>query len=231
VQQGSSTWTIRAGSAWWYESAGQINASLPFGLAPGYANVWVTNAAGVASNNYWIYLYSRCGNGVVDAGEACDGGACCSSTCQLLGAGTLCRAANGSCDAAETCTGGSPFCPGDAWLPNGSWCPSGTCQNGACTATNPAPQISAIVDGVTYSYTIYRTSVLTLFGSNFSTWGNTVWIQQGWTWAVGYGTPWWYESPGQINASLPSGIGQGWATVYVTNASGQASNTYWIYVN
>lgn len=62
-------------------------------------------------------------DGVIDTGEECDEGSnngqpgfCCSSSCTLVSAGTLCRAATGSCDAAESCDGTSAACPVDAYL-------------------------------------------------------------------------------------------------------------------
>lgn len=67
-----------------------------------------------------------CGNGVADAGEACDAGSangafpsCCSATCTLVPAGTECRGAVDACDLAETCDGVSDTCPADAGLPDG----------------------------------------------------------------------------------------------------------------
>src|SRR5438445_2381351 len=62
---------------------------------------------------------AACGNGVVEATEACDGGHlangdCCSSACAIEAAGTVCRAVAGVCDIQETCTGSSPTCPADA---------------------------------------------------------------------------------------------------------------------
>ncbi|RME41260.1 MAG: hypothetical protein D6788_01625 [Planctomycetota bacterium] len=83
---------------------------------------------------------SCCGNGVVDPGEQCDGGACCTSTCQFVGAGAVCRGAAGPCDVPETCTGSSPDCPPDGFAGDGTPCDDGlfctvgeTCSSGSCT--------------------------------------------------------------------------------------------------
>src|SRR5438094_908245 len=62
---------------------------------------------------------ASCGNGVVEAAEACDdgnlaNGDCCSSACTIEAAGTVCRAAAGACDVPETCTGSGTTCPADA---------------------------------------------------------------------------------------------------------------------
>ncbi len=63
-----------------------------------------------------------CGNGLTESrgNEVCDLGAgnggattCCTSTCQLVGAGTQCRGLGGVCDVTESCTGASPNCPAD----------------------------------------------------------------------------------------------------------------------
>jgi hypothetical protein len=50
VTQGSSQYTISAGSPWWYDSGGQINATLPTSLQPGQATVTVVTSAGQQSN-------------------------------------------------------------------------------------------------------------------------------------------------------------------------------------
>ncbi len=62
-----------------------------------------------------VAVATTCGDGVVDpeAGEACDGGPCCSATCQLVPAGTACTDGNActtgdACDAAGACVGGPP---------------------------------------------------------------------------------------------------------------------------
>lgn len=65
---------------------------------------------------------ATCGNGVVEAGEQCDGGACCNTNCTFKAAGTECRAAAGACDAAETCSGTASTCPTDAFKTSGTIC-------------------------------------------------------------------------------------------------------------
>jgi cysteine-rich repeat protein len=62
---------------------------------------------------------AACGDGALDAGEACDDGNrqdgdCCSGSCGFEAPGTICRAAAGACDLAEACTGSSGACPADA---------------------------------------------------------------------------------------------------------------------
>jgi len=88
----------------------------------GTARQW---AAGIAT-----YRAAACGNGIVDAGEQCDGGACCSATCTFLSSATVCRAAAGECDLAETCTGSAATCPADAKKASGTAC---TDDGNVCT--------------------------------------------------------------------------------------------------
>ena len=73
--------------------------------------------------------YDPCGNGTIESPEQCDAGAangtagsCCSSTCTLRSAATVCRASAGQCDVAETCTGASGACPADVFAANTSAC-------------------------------------------------------------------------------------------------------------
>ncbi len=70
-----------------------------------------------------------CGNGVVEMGEACDGGVCCTAGCAFAAAGTVCRpqatTCDGGhclCDAVEVCTGTSAACPADGLEPSGTVC-------------------------------------------------------------------------------------------------------------
>jgi len=70
------------------------------------------------------YLLDDCGNGTLDPGEQCDGGAviggdCCTDTCTVVSAGTVCRPAVDVCDITESCDGASGSCPSDQKLPDG----------------------------------------------------------------------------------------------------------------
>jgi choice-of-anchor A domain-containing protein len=56
---------------------------------------------------------SVCGNGIVEIGEDCDGGSCCSSSCTFQLSSTTCRASVGPCDPSESCTGFDVDCPAD----------------------------------------------------------------------------------------------------------------------
>eukprot|EP01097_Dermamoeba_algensis_P002779 TRINITY_DN2100_c0_g2_i1.p1 TRINITY_DN2100_c0_g2~~TRINITY_DN2100_c0_g2_i1.p1 ORF type:complete len:219 (-),score=35.62 TRINITY_DN2100_c0_g2_i1:72-728(-) len=81
-----------------------------------------------------------CGNGVVETGEQCDGGACCVS-CQFAPPSTVCRSKSGDCDVAEKCTGTSGACPADAFQPRHTICRNkrGDCDYAErCNGTSPA---------------------------------------------------------------------------------------------
>jgi len=65
---------------------------------------------------------SVCGNAIVETGEDCDGGDCCTTTCTFATSATTCRAINGPCDVAETCSGSSSACPTDAFASASTVC-------------------------------------------------------------------------------------------------------------
>src|SRR5205809_407102 len=70
---------------------------------------------------------STCGDGTLDPGEQCDDGNnlnadCCSASCTIEPAGTVCRPAAGVCDVAETCNGTSPTCPADVFVSAATQC-------------------------------------------------------------------------------------------------------------
>ncbi len=60
--------------------------------------------------------FTECGNGIIELGEACDGGDCCAADCTLIAAGTECRAVADQCDVAEACGGFSGYCPTDVFV-------------------------------------------------------------------------------------------------------------------
>ncbi|HEY3354648.1 MAG TPA: kelch repeat-containing protein [Polyangia bacterium] len=97
---------------WGYDGFGQLGS-----------NVATWSGTPVAVQGLTTVELPSCGDGVVDAGEQCDQGAsngrpgsCCTATCTLAAAGTVCRAAAGACDVAETCNGSAPTCPADGFL-------------------------------------------------------------------------------------------------------------------
>lgn len=102
---------------------------------------------------------STCGNGVVEAGEQCEGGTCCNATtCQYEAGGTVCRAQNGACDVAETCTGTSAACPANAFQPNTTVCRA---ANGQCDREEKCNGTSGAcpADGFELAGTVCRAAV------------------------------------------------------------------------
>jgi hypothetical protein len=107
------------------------------------------------TNDVVEYAIPGCGDGILQAGEACDPATspappCCdAAACTLRAAGTPCRPASGSCDAADVCDGAQVACPADAPAPAGTPCRPATdaCDaaeacDGAqttCPADLPAP--------------------------------------------------------------------------------------------
>ena len=86
-----------------------------------------------------------CGDGVLDAGEACDDGNtspgdCCSATCQFESLGTECRAAADVCDLAEVCDGVTAVCPSDGFEPATTECRAAV---GVCDAVDSCDGVSA----------------------------------------------------------------------------------------
>ncbi|NXL67225.1 ADA20 protein, partial [Chordeiles acutipennis] len=113
-----------------------------------------------APGTFYTMKREYCGNKVVESGEQCDcgsesncrkdpcchwnctftagsvcaSGKCCKS-CQVLPAGTLCRASTGNCDLPEYCNGTSPQCPPDVYMQDGTPCKDGAhCYQGKCSS-------------------------------------------------------------------------------------------------
>jgi hypothetical protein len=94
----------------------------------------------------------------------------------------------------------------------------------------PTVNQGGVVNGVTWNSTFHPGDVVSIFGTSFSTSGNTVQVRQNDTiYPVTAGSQWWYESSGQINATLPAGVVSGpGVLVYVTDATGVDSNGQFI---
>jgi hypothetical protein len=163
------------------------------------------------------------GSGTVTSAPA---GIDCGSTCSAnfsSGTQVTLTAAAGS---GSTFTGWSGACTG-----------TGTCsvtmdasKSVIATFNLAGPQIWAIVDGVTYNYTIYPSTTISIFGEGFSIGGNIIQLQRS-----GYGDVWLYNGDGhyfwdyngtQINASLDSRVAAGTWTLTVRNSSGGVSSPY-----
>ena len=96
---------------------------------------------------------SRCGNGIMDAGETCEdgnwtAGDCCSPTCQLAATGAACtsdgnQCTSDVCNASGVCTHPNSTAPCD----DGRSCTTGdTCNAGSCTGAF-LPSGTACSDG------------------------------------------------------------------------------------
>jgi ELWxxDGT repeat protein len=88
---------------------------------------------------------STCGDGVVDAGEACDEDAangtpssCCTCGCTFQPATTVCRPSAAACDVAESCTGAAGACPPDAP-------PADADGDGVCDGHDPCTNVAGTV--------------------------------------------------------------------------------------
>ena len=104
----------------------------------------------------------------------------------------------------------------------------------AKAATFAAPVINdgGVVNGVDYSASdIHPGTTVAIFGEWFLP-PDTVIVDQGASeWAIGAGSAWWYDSGGQINATLPSDIQPGSATVTILTSAGQYSNAAPVTIN
>lgn len=97
-----------------------------------------------------IITPSRCGDGKLDQGEACEPAlqGCCNDTCDgHREAGWVCRPRSSECDVAELCEGEDIECPDDAAVTEGTACgsaPSGDCDaQDTCSGTEGVSAICA----------------------------------------------------------------------------------------
>ncbi|XP_010191395.1 PREDICTED: LOW QUALITY PROTEIN: disintegrin and metalloproteinase domain-containing protein 21-like [Mesitornis unicolor] len=113
-----------------------------------------------APGTFYTTRREYCGNKIVERGEQCDcgsesdcrkdrcchpdctltadsvcaSGKCC-KRCQVLQAGTLCRASTDECDLPEYCNGTSPQCPADVYIQDGAPCKGDAyCYRGKCSS-------------------------------------------------------------------------------------------------
>ncbi len=87
-----------------------------------------------------------CGDGIVQAGEDCDGEVCCNPDCTLASSSTVCRVSAGTCDVAELCSGSATGCPSDAFASSATVCraSSGVCDTPeVCTGAASACPVDA----------------------------------------------------------------------------------------
>ena len=108
----------------------------------------ITVADVIISSAHADITCAVCSNGILEGNEDCDQGAlngkntsCCTSSCQLVAAGTQCRPAAGACDVAESCTGTSGSCPTDSFKPAVTECraSAGQCDAAeSCTGSSAA---------------------------------------------------------------------------------------------
>lgn len=96
-----------------------------------------------------------CPDGIVDAGEECDGGACCTASCTFASAGTVCGidevCRQELCDAAHECVleNLDTTCDTDPNGPNNTCDVSNdVCEAGVCVNTDPNPLDEVLCDGL-----------------------------------------------------------------------------------
>eukprot|EP00954_Amorphochlora_amoebiformis_P030331 1394486-Amorphochlora_amoeboformis.AAC.2 len=130
--------------------------------------------AGDTSFDSMVYLkassfnFAQCGNGILESGEECEGGECCSSICTLKSSSTLCRAATDDCDVAEYCTEVAPVSPSLT-----SDCPADSVKAGGdsvvCRASTSPTDMTEYCDGTNKACPIDDTPYPTPYPSRYPT--------------------------------------------------------------
>lgn len=93
-----------------------------------------------------VTVLPRCGDGILDTGEQCDGGPCCTSHCQFAQVGQSCEDGNScttadACNTTGVCEAGSPLICSD----DGNVCTDDVCD--PATGTCGAPSAASCDDG------------------------------------------------------------------------------------
>lgn len=93
----------------------------------------------------------------------------------------------------------------------------------------PTVNPDGVVDAVEYNHNIRPCETVALFGNGFEPPNRVVVRQNGRTWYLGAGSPWWYESSGQINATLPCDLQpNGYASISVeSNKTFERTDGLW----
>jgi hypothetical protein len=90
---------------------------------------------------------------------------------------------------------------------------------------DPLINQGGVVNGVNYDANdIHPGTTVAIFGANFIPADSVVVVQDGNPISIGAGSAWWYDSSGQINATLPTSLHAGGASVYVQTSVGQNTN-------
>eukprot|EP00698_Gefionella_okellyi_P016157 TRINITY_DN4605_c0_g2_i1.p1 TRINITY_DN4605_c0_g2~~TRINITY_DN4605_c0_g2_i1.p1 ORF type:complete len:692 (+),score=130.00 TRINITY_DN4605_c0_g2_i1:146-2221(+) len=84
-------------------------------------------ASASGSINATFVASPQCGNGVVEVGEQCDGGPCCTSSCLFTQSDYICRTSSGVCEQDSYCRGNAISCPANAYRAAGESCSPGAC--------------------------------------------------------------------------------------------------------
>jgi hypothetical protein len=90
---------------------------------------------------------------------------------------------------------------------------------------DPLVNQGGVVNGVNYDANdIHPGTTVAIFGANFIPADSVIVVQDGNPISIGAGSAWWYDSSGQINATLPTSLHAGGASVYVQTSVGQNTN-------
>ncbi|MFP6664792.1 MAG: hypothetical protein VCC00_11365, partial [Deltaproteobacteria bacterium] len=96
--------------------------STPYGLA---ASDYSTDSGAAAADGHFVTITfspaAGCGNGAIESGEECDGGACCATDCTFEPVDNVCGGSGDQCNNADTCDGAGS-CTDNGAVPTGTGC-------------------------------------------------------------------------------------------------------------